>query len=369
MTMTDVEMLSVDDAVSADHPEDPGEMGGSDLPRIPSDVFVEVVRLLIVALATTAGSSVADGIGAALGACSGYVAGGMLGRTLRKATGRFEASVQRTPAITLVAGAVGSLAASSVGVIVGIAAVVLLPGRWGYPVLGVAAWTGVYAGFQVGARKGQELLQYLRRDGSLLPEESSDHIVLIDSSAAIDGRLLALARSGFLPGDLAVPRFVLDELQGLSDSSDPTRRRRARRGLEVLEALRVEGPGIVVLPDEVPERDEVDAKLVALALRLGASIVTADRGLGGVAGVEGVRCLDMTHLADGLRPGLVPGETVKVRVTREGRDPGQGVGFLDDGTMVVVAGAATRMGEEVTAEVTTSVPTTKGRLYFATLAA
>jgi uncharacterized protein YacL len=122
-----------------------------------------------------------------------------------------------------------------------------------------------------------------------------------------------------------------------------------------------------VLPDEVPEREEVDAKLVALAQRLGASILTADHGLRGVAGVEGVRCLDVTHLADGLRPGLVPGEHVQLRITREGRDAGQGVGFLADGTMVVVSDAIAHLGEEVAAEVTASVPTSKGRLYFATL--
>jgi uncharacterized protein YacL len=337
-----------------------------DVPRIPSDVFVEIVRVLLVALATTAGSTVAGGPGAALGACGGYVAGGFLGRGLRRATGRFEAAVERTPAMTLVAGAIGALAASSIGVIVGIVAVVLLPGRWGYPVLGIAAWTGVYAGFQVGARKGAELLQLLRGE-SLLPGGAVPPYVLVDSSAAIDGRLLELARSGFLPGDLAVPRFVLAELQGLADAADPTRRRRARRGLEILEAVRTEGPGLVVLPDEVPERDEVDAKLVALALRLGARVVTADRGLSGAAGAEGVHCLDVARLADRLRAGLVPGEVVDLRVTREGRDPGQGVGFLDDGTMVVVADAAGRMGDEVRVEVTTSVPTAKGRQNFATL--
>jgi uncharacterized protein YacL len=131
--------------------------------------------------------------------------------------------------------------------------------------------------------------------------------------------------------------------------------------------VRAEGPGLTVLPDEVPERDEVDAKLVALAHRSGAAILTADRGLLGVAGAEGVRCLDVTRLADGLRPDLVPGEVVHLRVTREGRDPGQGVGYLRDGTMIVVADGGERLGHEVDVEVTSSVPTSKGRLYFATL--
>jgi len=355
----------VDDPESADSDMDPEGGAASEPPRIPSDVFVEVVRLLIVALGTGVGQATADGTGAALGACGGYVVGGVLGRFLRRATGRFEATVERTPAITLVAGAIGALVAALIGGIVGLAAVVLLPDRWGYPVMGIAAWTGVYAGFQVGARKGSELVRQVRSDGSLLPEQPRTPLVLIDSSAAMDGRLLVLARSGFLPGYPAVARFVLDELQGLADAADPTRRRRARRALESLESLRVEGPGLVVLPDEVPEREEVDAKLVALALRLHAAVLTADRGLAGVGAVEGVRCLDVVQLAEGLRPGLVPGQTVEVRITREGRDPGQGVGFLEDGAMVVVYDAAAHMGEEVTAEVTTSVPTSKGRMYFA----
>ena len=343
-----------------------GTDAGVAVPRIPSDVFVELVRLLLVALATAAGHSLGGLAGAAFGAGGGYVAGGLLGRGLKRATVRFETRVERTSAVTLVAGAIGSIAASIVGLIVGITAVVLLPGRWGYPVLGILAWTGVYAGFQVGARKGADLLELLLPHGSLLTVPTAP-LVLVDSSAAMDSRLLALARSGFVPGELAVARFVLDELQGLSDGADPTARRRARRGLEVLEAIRVEGPGLTVLPDEVPEREDVDAKLVALALRTGARIVTADRGLLGVAGVEGVRCLDVGRLADGLRPGLVPGEHVQLRITREGRDAGQGVGYLADGTMVVVSDAAAHLGEEVGAEVVTSVPTSKGRLYFATL--
>jgi uncharacterized protein YacL len=365
------EMLSVGDATIAGHHGDPGDgdvAASQDEPaRIPSDVFVEVVRVLLVAMATAGGSALGDGIGAALGACVGYVAGGVLGRTLKRASGAFEARVELTPAATLVAGAVGAMAAAMIGAVVGIAAVFVLPGRWGYPVLGITIWTGVYAGFQVGARKGMELVDQLDRVERLATPAAGPTNVLVDSSAAVDGRLLELAKSGFLPGPLAVPRFVLDELQGLSGSADATRRRRARRGLELLEAVRNEGPGLVVLPDEVPEQDEVDAKLVALARRSGAAILTADRGLLGVAGAEGVRCLDVTRLADGLRPDLVPGETVHLRITREGRDPGQGVGYLSDGTMIVIADVGDRLGHEVDVEITSSVPTSKGRLYFATL--
>jgi uncharacterized protein YacL len=362
------EMLTVDDAPGAGHRERRDEATDDpNLPRIPSDVFVEVVRVLIVAWTTAVGDSVAGGPAAMFGACCGYVVGGVLGRFLRRAAARFEARIDQTPPVTLVAGTLGALVTAAIGALAGIAAIVLLPGRWGYPLLGLGVWTGVYAGFQVGARKGAELLELVNAGGTVLPPLPAADIVLIDTSAAIDGRLLMLARAGFLAGSLAVPRFVLDELQGLSDSADATRRRRARRGLETLQALRTEGPGLVVLPDEVPEREEVDAKLVALARRLHAKVLTADRGLAGVAGVEGVHCLDVTGLAEALRQPLVPREVVALRLTREGRDPGQAVGFLDDGTMVVVQGAAGRLGETVDAEIGSSVPTSKGRLYFATL--
>ncbi|MEA3056231.1 MAG: hypothetical protein QOD30_1663 [Actinomycetota bacterium] len=338
-----------------------------EVPRFPSDVYVEVVRVLIIAMTTAVGDAVGGGPFAALGACCGYVLGGLLGRFLRRTAAAFEAHVQRTPAVTLAAGAIGALIAAAIGCIVGIAAVVLLPGRWGYPVLAIAAWTGVYAGFQAGVRKGVELRQLLGHGAIAVRDADRPGLVLVDSSAAMDGRLLSLARAGFLPGDLAVPRFVLDELQGLSDASDTTRRRRARRGLELLDVLRTDGPGLVVLPDEVPERDEVDAKLVALARRREAVILTADRGLAGVAAVEGIRVLDVASLADVLRAGIVPGEVVPLRLTREGRDPGQAIGFLEDGTMIVVHDAADRLGDSVEVEVSTSVPTSKGRLYFATI--
>jgi uncharacterized protein YacL len=317
---------------------------GLEAPRFPSDVFVEGVRVLIVATATAVGSTVAGAPGAALGACGGYVVGGVMGRWLRRATGRFEDTVDGTPAITLAAGVVGALALGAMGAIVGLAAVLLLPGRWGYGVLGLAAWIGVYAGFQVGARKGAELLD----SRSVLPS-SPTGLVLVDSSAAMDGRLLALGGCDFLTGHLAVPRFVLDELNGLADASDPIRRRRARRGLEVLDAL-----GVEVLPDEVPQCDDMAEKLAVVAERLGAPVLTAH---------------DLERLSDGLRSDAVPGEVVQVRLTREGRDPGQAVGFLDDGAMVVVSDAVARVGDDVDAEVVTSVPTAKGRLYFAVLRA
>ena len=324
---------------------------------IRTDVFVEVARLLVVALATMAGLEVAGPVGAALGTCLGYVAGGLAGRSLRRASGRLAARVSGTPATTLLGAAAGALLLGGLGALLGVVAMAGLPGRWGWPMLALAAWAGVYAGSHIGAAKGAELVAAIVK----APVDAAVPAV-VDTSAAMDGRLLDLTRAGFLPTPLGVAPFVLDELQGLADAADATRRRRARRGLEVLEVLRAEG-ALVVLADEVPERDAVDAKLLALAGRLGARLVTTDTNLVRVADLQGIRCLDLRRLGDDDAP--VAGQVVRVTVRREGRDEGQGVGFLDDGTMVVVADGASLVGEDVEVTITSSVDTSRGRLLFA----
>jgi uncharacterized protein YacL len=352
--------------------------------RIPSVVFVEVVRLLSVVLCTAAGwqlmggTDASDGealVGAALGACVGYLQGGLVGRALRRALSRFEEGVDRTPAASLVLGAVLAALFGLLGAVLGSVAVALLPSSLGWPILALLAWLGVFAGFTSGVRKGEELLRSFRsRSASAIeapggPTGEGPPAVLVDSSAAIDGRLHAVAASGFLPVPLAVPRFVLDELQGLADAADSTRRRRGRRGLETLAALSAEGPGVEVLDDEVPEHEEVDAKLVALAVRRSAPLLTVDEGLTKVAELRGVRCLSLNRLALAVQPVLVPGEVVRLRVSREGKDTGQGVGFLEDGTMVVVSDGAALIGKETEVSITSSVQTARGRMFFASRAA
>ncbi len=361
--------------------------------RIPSDLFVEVVRLLVVALLTAVGleigrrsDGVVDGsravLGATLGACLGYVYGGVTGRYLRRAMGSFEDKVERAPTAAIVVGVLGATACGAFGAFVGGAAVLVLPAPFGWPVFGLCTWLGLYAGFSIGARKGEDLLDLVQPRlglgsfGETLagPAEAQvgdgRRLVLVDSSAAIDGRLLDLARSGFLPGALAVPRFVLDELQGIADAADPTRRRRGQRGLELLESLRLDaGLGLAVLDDEVPERGEVDAKLIALGQRLGAAILTVDDALVRVAELQGVRCLAVHRLAEGLAPRLLPGDLVRLTVTKEGRDPGQGVGYLEDGTMVVVNDGAELVGEDTDVCIVSAVQTARGVLYFASQAA
>jgi uncharacterized protein YacL len=189
---------------------------------------------------------------------------------------------------------------------------------------------------------------------------------VIDSSVAIDGRILDVVRAGFLHGQMVVAQPVLSEMQGLADAADPQRRSRGRRGLEVLQALQRE-PFIdtEVADDTHPEIPEVDAKLVRLCLDNNYALLTLDTNLAKAAALAGVRVLNLHALSLALRPPVVTGEDVAVQLIKAGREPGQAVGYLDDGTMVVVEGARRLVGRDVTVRITSVVTTSNGRLVFA----
>jgi uncharacterized protein YacL len=190
--------------------------------------------------------------------------------------------------------------------------------------------------------------------------------ILVDTSAIIDGRIADIADSGFLFGILEVPRFVLDEVQRLADSSDSLRRTRGRRGLEILARMRKTGATPVeVIDEDVPATPEVDSKLVALARKNGRAILTNDLNLNRIADLQGVRVLNVNSLANAVKPALLPGEELKIRVIQPGKDAGQGVGYLDDGTMVVVEGGAKAIDSEVDVTVTRVLQTVAGRMVFA----
>ncbi|HVM02321.1 MAG TPA: hypothetical protein VM263_06590 [Acidimicrobiales bacterium] len=349
-------------------------------------MFVEVVRLFIVFLATAAGFAVGDGrgapdpgtgaiVGATLGACVGYVAGGVLGRLLDVAMGAAERRIDTAPAHRLLAGGVGSVVLGGLAGVVVLPAAFVFPPQAGWSAVGLVVWVGAFLGFRLGARKSDQLLAMAGLSSRPLVRATSygggeAAGVIVDTATVVDGRLLALARSGFLRDAVLVPRFVLDDLEAIAASSDPARRRRGRRGLEILDALRGQ-PGVTVhvLDDEVPEHDDADARVVALARRLGAGLLVLDDGLVRAAELQGVHCRSLRRLADGLRPVYLPGERARLPIVREGREPGQGVGFLEDGTMVVVGGAADLVGSEVDVRITSKVETSVGRMLFASMAA
>ena len=190
--------------------------------------------------------------------------------------------------------------------------------------------------------------------------------VVIDTSAIIDGRIADISATGFILGTLIVPRFVLDELQRIADSPDAMRRNRGRRGLEMLSALQKDAVSPVEISEATyPEVAEVDAKLMAYARDNGAAILTNDYNLNKVADLQGIRVLNINELANAVKSVVHPGEEMRVRIIQEGKETGQGVGYLDDGTMIVVEGGVRFMDKEVPINVTRVLQTVAGRMIFA----
>jgi len=190
--------------------------------------------------------------------------------------------------------------------------------------------------------------------------------MLLDTSVIIDGRIADVAETGFLWAVLAVPRFILNELQYIADSAEVLRRNRGRRGLEILDRLqKIEGVSIVFLDQDPAEAQQVDEKLVFLAREMSAAIVTNDYNLNRVAKLQGVRVLNINELANAVKSVVLPGEEMTIHVIQEGKEMNQGVGYLDDGTMVVVEQGRRHMGDRLSVRVTKVLQTNAGRLIFA----
>jgi uncharacterized protein YacL len=196
-------------------------------------------------------------------------------------------------------------------------------------------------------------------------KSASAYPKILDTSVAIDGRIVDVVRAGFLHGEIYLTTPVIGELQGFADAGDELRRSKGRRGLEVLEVLKREpGIDVVVIDDVVPGVPEVDAKLVRLAIDKDAALLTLDTNLAKAAGIAGVRVLNLHALALALRPPVAAGDEVSVLVTKTGKEPGQGVGYLDDGTMVVIERGREFVGHELHVQVTSVLTTANGRLVF-----
>ena len=190
--------------------------------------------------------------------------------------------------------------------------------------------------------------------------------MLLDTSAIIDGRIAAISKTGFLQGRLIVPRFILDELRHVADSRDSMKRARGRRGLEMLREIQEEGKvHTQILEMDYPQAREVDAKLVGLARQMEASILTTDFNLNRVAQIDGIAVLNVNELANSLRPVVLPGERMRLRILHEGREPGQGVGFLEDGTMVVVDSGVRYIDRDLDVTVARVLQTASGVMIFA----
>jgi uncharacterized protein YacL len=231
--------------------------------------------------------------------------------------------------------------------------------------LGVMGLTVAKRHDLAGALRGSGLLPQVREAEHQI-RAANGPIIYVDTSAIIDGRIADVIASGFLWGTLVVPRFIVDELQNIADHHDQTRRSRGRRGLEILALLQKDPRISVELVDEdVPDTDKVDGKLIELARRRGAAVLTNDYNLNRVAQLHEVRVLNMNHLANALKPAFLPGDAMRVKIIQQGKEPGQGLAYLDDGTMIVVEGGGSLMEREIDVTVVRVLQTVAGRMVFA----
>ncbi len=199
-----------------------------------------------------------------------------------------------------------------------------------------------------------------------LQEHRDKNYKLLDTNVIIDGRIADICKTGFLEGTLLIPVFVLEELQHIADSSDTLRRVRGRRGLDVLQKIRTDSRlEVEIMNVDFDDIQEVDSKLVRLAQKLGGKIITNDFNLNKVAQLRGVAVLNINDLSNAVKPVVIPGETMRVQVVKDGKEPGQGVAYLDDGTMIVIENGHRYLSRTISVEVTSALQTSAGRMIFA----
>ena len=340
-------------------------------------VMVEIVRLVIVSLFAVGGWEVAARldpeatnqllVGTLLGAGVGYVLGGVFGRSTATAVSELERELRRVPAAEILAGGIGLILGLILATLVAFP-LYHLPKQTSYPVVAILYLSFAYLGYKLGRAKSDELFGLFgvkpRAAGTL-----SGEVVVLDSSVILDSRLIAMVQQGFLRGTMLITRGVLDELQTVADSSNAGRRARGRRALDTMVLMRRDPSVDLVLVEETRSQGEpVDSELVRLARARGATLLTNDAGLAKVALALDVPVRSIHALAEALRPEVVSGQQVPVRLTRRGKESGQAVGYLDDGTMVVVEEADHLLGNTVTVSVTNALQTSTGRLIFARVA-
>jgi uncharacterized protein YacL len=325
------------------------------------------LRAILLLVGGVAGASVGSRMGTAdlqhllLGAAIGVGVGGAIIWA--------EYALSRIPVSLTVGGAVGLIAGS---VVAGI--LVQTMGMMDASSSVVAQMGGLvfllalsYFGLVIGVRVGKE--GWIEMIPSPKAQSDSDTTLkLLDTSVIIDGRIADLCETGFIEGTLIVPQFILLELQHISDSSDGLKRARGRRGLDVLNAIqKMSNIRVTITEEDFPNVKEVDSKLVELAKKIDAKIFTNDLNLNKVAGIQGVKILNINELCNALKPVVLPGETIRVFVLKEGKEAGQGVAYLDDGTMVVVDHAKRWIGKNVDVMVTSVLQTSAGRMIFTRL--
>jgi uncharacterized protein YacL len=342
--------------------------------------FVELLRLLVVLAGVLGGEELSGGdhagatarvIGAVLGALVGYVVGGIIGRLLHRGIRDAARTVRDMPAPEVLAGALLGSLGVILGLIVCIPLFVEVRSAVDMPIAAAVAVVVGELGRRVGYAKGAQLADAagLTKRISTRAGKAPAGAMLVDASAVMDRSLLALGRAGLLPHDVLVPEFVIDQVRTIADGPDPVAARRARRGLEGIEALRGLGISIAVASGDIPSAESADAKVATMAGEMGVRVATCSGALAASLEELEMPVLDLRRLCGELTPDHVPGERLRVDLIRPGRQPRQAIGYLPDGDMVVVNDADGRIGwAQVEVEVLSTRQTSQGLLVFARLA-
>lgn len=352
-------------------------------------VGTEILKMEMGIVRITMGSLICILLGAVLGGLIGFLASPYFIRCLKRFSAWVEQQLGKMPIHDVIAGAIGLAIGLIIANLLGYSfAKIPIVGDY-IPVIFSIVFG--YLGITITIKKRQELtglfdfvprfmkdfakMKEMRAGASQAPAETAKAVApkaedkaykLLDTSVIIDGRIADICDTGFIEGTLLIPVFVLEELQHIADSSDVLKRTRGRRGLDILQRIRQSTKVKVEITNvDFDDIAEVDSKLVRLGQQVGGKIITNDYNLNKVAQLRGVEVLNINELSNAVKPVVIPGETMHVTIVKAGKEPGQGVAYLDDGTMIVVENGYHHMNESITVEVTSALQTAAGRMIFA----
>ena len=350
-------------------------------PLLTLFLSTEVLKLDLGLFGLTLASLVCILVGAVLGGVLGFITTPLFTATLKRFTYWVETQLNKMPIHDVIAGAAGLAIGLIIANLLGAAfSKIPLVGAY-FPV--VFSIVFGYLGIHITIKKRKEvgdlfgtlpnLISKSREAkakealGQISKEQKSSKLYkLLDTSVIIDGRIADICETGFIDGTLLIPEFVLEELQHIADSSDALKRVRGRRGLDVLQRIRMESKmEVEITSQDFDDIAEVDSKLVRLAQVVGGKLITNDFNLNKVAELRDVPVLNINELSNAVKPVVIPGETMRVSVVKEGKEPGQGVAYLDDGTMIVIENGRRHINNTIEVEVTSALQTAAGRMIFA----
>lgn len=358
-------------------------------PVLTMYVGTEILKMEMGIVRITMGSLICILLGAVLGGLIGFLASPYFIRCLKRFSAWVEQQLGKMPIHDVIAGAIGLAIGLIIANLLGYSfAKIPIVGDY-IPVIFSIVFG--YLGITITIKKRQELtglfdfvprfmkdfakMKEMRAGASQAPAETAKAVApkaedkaykLLDTSVIIDGRIADICDTGFIEGTLLIPVFVLEELQHIADSSDVLKRTRGRRGLDILQRIRQTTKVKVEITNvDFDDIAEVDSKLVRLGQQVGGKIITNDYNLNKVAQLRGVEVLNINELSNAVKPVVIPGETMHVTIVKAGKEPGQGVAYLDDGTMIVVENGYHHMNESITVEVTSALQTAAGRMIFA----